>query len=514
MDQTTELYELNIDNTKQEDGLGHYTPSCAGNFSVLLDPSLNLSPLLYLRSLEAEMALSGFSTTGLPLSFTSSEDAHVLLDIPTDVAGGNQLFNTAAVKIMNKVPLALPNADHFCRTPKEVVEYMNDTFRFRVNFFFIARYLRIFMDIDPLPDIPDGPLTHHDIRLLLNYIDAALYTRNQRHMILCRFLDLTTNVARTVVYHTTKSIVSTTGEAKIISDSQCITPLADRTQTLLGTSVNFTLFHSKDITRPSEALDAIKTSIEEGVREWLTDLAYDLDNIDAQTRIDILKYIESNKKLIDVGLLARSLLFLEKDRIDRRKDTTSRLFQTDFFHMDLDLSKQRSVFFFQPKPYLLHHASATIYLPERMSYTLGSSPRKKVILGPFTRDMQTVVRNPRLSNSITSTFQSLPCAIRNLPSVIHLTCDLTCGKGSDTFLKSTPFSTHHIMYSYLFDQNTVDNRSIVATDCNLRYFKIKRSHTLLEEFTVCLLDENFQVVMFPTRTYTRLAFQIRPAGVN
>jgi hypothetical protein len=70
------------------------------------------------------------------------------------------------------------------------------------------------------------------------------------------------------------------------------------------------------------------------------------------------------------------------------------------------------------------------------------------------------------------------------------------------------------MHTYLFDDTTLKSRAIVATDLNSNYAKIKQTFKFLEQFEVCLLDENFQLVSFSPRTFTRLSFQIRPYGLS
>jgi len=70
------------------------------------------------------------------------------------------------------------------------------------------------------------------------------------------------------------------------------------------------------------------------------------------------------------------------------------------------------------------------------------------------------------------------------------------------------------MYTYLFDDTSFRARAIVSTDCNSHYAKIKQTFKLLEQFEVCLLDENLQKVLFAPRTFTRLSFQIRPSGLS
>ena len=56
-DATTDIYELNCDNATLENALTNELKSTASDFEITLEPSLNLAPLIYLRSIEAEMNL-------------------------------------------------------------------------------------------------------------------------------------------------------------------------------------------------------------------------------------------------------------------------------------------------------------------------------------------------------------------------------------------------------------------------------------------------------------------------
>ena len=93
LDDTTEIYQLCIDNQKQEDMGNEQQTSSAGEFEILLQPNLDLSPLLYLRAVEAELALQSLLITSVPLCFSRAETCQVYLEINPKTAFANKLFN-------------------------------------------------------------------------------------------------------------------------------------------------------------------------------------------------------------------------------------------------------------------------------------------------------------------------------------------------------------------------------------------------------------------------------------
>ena len=527
LDQTTDEYEINVDNCSLENNLSEGEPSTAGNFPVVLSKRLDLTSLIYLRSSDAEMNLSSLQLNGLPLSFTRAEDCIVQFSLPPSIGSCNQLFDDERISSFNENFLRIPTTDHVCPSPSDAISYMNNLTAFQINHFIISRYLRAFLDTNVLPDLSKGPFSASDIRLLLNYVDAGLYTRKALHLKLSSYLDPNDRTQPpNIVYTVAKQLVSQAQEASMLEESDCIIPLADRMISTKPKIVDFSHFHSLAISvqpvphTPKETEDvkdhrtkitALINTLHTNIQNWLKDMRFNLQNIKQSDKNEIKAFVASNKSLIKIGLLARQLLLLEKERDTEAPKRRTLLFHADFLNYSLDLSRQRCVFHTQPDTYLYNDSSIRIFLPKKVSYTLGADIDQFIMLGPFTVNMPTITV-PRLSNSIQSSTQLLPNAIRNVPHVLHITSNLTCGKGVDSFLSNTPFSDHHIMYTYYYDESTTKNRSIVVTHCDAKYFRVKESHKLVERFEISILDENFQQVCFPARTYTRCAFQVRPVG--
>jgi hypothetical protein len=515
IDATTDFYELNCDNCTQENALANELISTASQFQITLQQSLDLSPLIYLRSVDAEISLKHIHVGSLPLTFTSSEEIEILLTFIPEITACNQevhkttITGSEGIKGRNEIPLKLPISDFIASTPKEAIAYVNSLLEFKINFFLLARYFELFLDKKVLNDVPEGYPTNEDYKLLFSYFNAAMYARHSQHAVFCQYLGITDNISTNRKFLGKGKVISAAEETEILKASKCIIPTTLRAEFTNQKTLTMADFYTKNVTNVSETIDA---SIKTKVDTWLTAAHFQLNPITEKSKKDLQNIFNANKHLIEVGLVLLELLKLEKERADKRVKQGSRLFQSEFLFLQMDLTQQRCSFFFQSDGYIPLKANLNIYFPKKMSYTLGADIDHYVKIGPITHIPKT--NGPKLSNSIDFSSQRLPNAIRNLPTLLYVCSDLTTGKGQDTFLSTTIFSKFHIMYTYLFDDTSFRARAIVSTDCNSDYAKIKQTFKLLEQFEVCLLDENLQKVLFAPRTFTRLSFQIRPSGLS
>ena len=73
----TESYQIFLSNVENEKNLVNPNISSAGSFELLLDRAIDLSPLLYMKSTNAEVAISHLSLTALPLTVSKDEEIKV-----------------------------------------------------------------------------------------------------------------------------------------------------------------------------------------------------------------------------------------------------------------------------------------------------------------------------------------------------------------------------------------------------------------------------------------------------
>ena len=514
LDMTTECYEIFVDNKNVEDLIteDEQSRSSAGHFSVTLQPFLDLSSLLYLRSVQAEIAIEKFEIGSLPLTFSMREACQVVLEIPLNYSDSNQLMNRGFLSSENKESLILPLADSICTTPKEVIDFVSDTFRHRVNFFIIARNLNLFFD-DTVLDVQNRRgLSLQDIKLLHRYIDVGLYTRKVLHDFLCKLIGETSDdISSKIVFSNTNNTMKEATESRIIEMSQPINDYDSRTESRYEKTINFKLFHGVDVSKPNDAVNRIKTSIEGEIASWLERLGFDLTHDLTERDIeDIKTCINSNKMLVNLGTKSRSLLQIEMEKIEARTISDASIFYREVISFALDQSKQKCKFSVQPKKFLAENCKLTIFMPEKMSYALGAGVKDRVIIGPLTWSSDASA-TPRLTHQIQRNDQQLPFAVRTMPSLIHICTDIVTAQSRDSWLERSDYNEYHIIFSYVFDELAINSRSIVNANCGNVYYKLKDTNRLLETMKFSVLDQNFQRIDFATKTYTRLGFRIRPS---
>ena len=140
LDQGTDSYILDLTNDDAEQLLDDDNHSSASQFTILLNPTLDLSSLLYLRSVAAEIAISQLSVDALPLTGTNKESITVKVDVPTDVVSSNSWFNSIAMSGVNNTLLEIPCRNFYTTDPDEVIQHTNNLLQEGITQFILYRY--------------------------------------------------------------------------------------------------------------------------------------------------------------------------------------------------------------------------------------------------------------------------------------------------------------------------------------------------------------------------------------
>ena len=514
-DMTTDTYSINVCNTVVEDALGDHQISSASNFDVVLHPQLNLHSLLFLRAVEAELSLSTLHISSLPLTFSRHENCYVKLRIDEATVDSNRSINRYFLKKYNEDSLIINSDDQTCTQTKDAIEFVNELLEFRVNYYIIARLLQVCFDTDVLKIMRPSAFNHQDIRLLLRYIDIASFTRLCLHKHFCALAQIEDDdISDKITYWTTQTNKMTRAkEEKTYEESSVLNRPGDRIPTDIEKLMKFDELLQVDLAKESDERNDVESVIKTETLFWLQQLAFTLENgiIPLSERKEFMAFVESNKRLIDAGNMAKTILLMEKERIDMRR--TNELFHRDFALLKLDRNKEKCKFHLFPKQFLPPHTDVTIFFPKLMSYSLGGQIDEHVIIGPISREMK-YESQPRLSNIISSPHQRLFCNIRTLPRIIHFTTNIVAMKGRNTWRKSTEFEDHEIIYSFMVDDLSLNSRAITATNCTESFHKLKQTHLLLETMKFCVMNEDMRACTFAQKTYTKLSFQIKPVSLS
>ena len=430
----------------------------------------------------------------------------------TNIATSNKLLNSDDLKTSNARPLTLKLADRICSQPSEIVSFINDTFRHRLNVFIIARYLNVVFDDNVINENPAAAFTANDLQLLNRMLDAAIFTRHTLHNKLCSIVNVVEDISSQIVYSQLRGPFKTSVAKRLLERSKTINPEDARTASHVGKTVDFSLFMDADARRSSDKTDQIKSAIETKILRWLGEINFDVNLLEDDDSLEIKSYITSNKSMIDLALHTRKLINLEKQKLASHDMSSLSLFHEEIVRLSLDSSGQRCTFSLQPNKFLVKDCSLTIYFPETASYVLGGGPNPstdKVVIGPLKYDANDNV-DFTLTHQIVHTNQQLPFPLRTLPNLLHVATDLVTSKCHDSWLQRSNYSDRHIIYSYLMEESVLTNRSIADTNCNSDFYRLRYSSRLLELMSFSILDSNFRKCRFPLRTYCRLCLQIRP----
>ena len=517
-------YSLFLDNRSAEDALDDDDVSTASNFDVLLDPRLDLSSLLYLKAVEAELGVVSLMIDSLPLCFTRSESIVIQFTIPQDAVESNFVFNRTLLGQFNVIPLQLAISDFCCSEPKLALDYLNGILHYSVNHFILYRYLMCCLDCNIFKDEFMQVPSADDVLLIKHYMNIALLCRLRIHTILCGKLGIKDDISElAVIDHVSdsaKEAFTSDFEDDTIEASACLRPKDARLQPRGGRNINFSNFHGLSLEKPSADLKAAFLAVETETLQWLSELDL-LETIspDSSTLTeDCLKELDrlyrSNRNLFMQILKSREILKIQTERNNVRRNPETDLFHSNILHLSLDQSGLKCQFKFEPGRFLAADGSSvTFHFPPQISYVLGSRNEGGITVGPLTAATART-GSPRLTQNILHSNQLLPSSICTIPKTLFVATDIITSQSRDMWLRSTPFSDYHLIFTLNVDDQVISNRMITKPSDDPVFHRIQKINNILEKFSIKILDHNLRQCIFAQRTYTRIALLIKPVTLE
>ena len=309
----------------------------------------------------------------------------------------------------------------------------------------------------------------------------------------------------------------------MLNESTTLRQIEDRDQAVHGNSMNLALFYGLSLPDVYTSKDGPKHAVETQTLDWLNILEAlerttpgdPTSALTTDCEFEMKKMITANKNLILLGLKTRQIINFLKERLDKRnKKKTSSLFHDQFLSLSLDSSNCRCAFHINPKLFLEPQGGTiTVFFAKQISYVLGTRDGQELTVGPISYNMPEVT-SPKLSHEIKSPNQTPPSAIRPLPKLIYVATNLVASLSRDMWLQNTKYSAFHLIYCHVVDESAINNKFICKDNNDETYFKIPNLKNLLDRFTIHILDQNFREVLFPQKTYARLALAIKPAPLD
>ena len=523
-------YSLFLDNTNTEVELKDDVHSSSSEFQVILDPILDLSSLLYIRSIHAQMAVSNLVIDSLPLCFTRLEDIVITVVVSPNITISNQVMNQTTTAIDNGTVARLPFNDLCCAEPQLAIDNINKILHYKVNQFLVYRYSKVFFDLDVFTTNYIHTLSDDDYKLLSHYINFALACRYLLHTALCEYSKVgIDNSLNDKVVFTSTGALSREDETTMLSRSTCLKPVAKREVDQEKQIIDLTGFYTVTLTqnqtrRTLTAIDAIKPRI----LTWLNELKsihttpdHDSNSSPDPAYIRLLTDMTTaNKELVNLGLHLRKLLDIQKRiTINSIGPSLDKISQNEVITLSLDDNGLKCQFHLNQNAFLYGDTdSIKIEFPSHASYVLGSRTDKNVstnaTIGPLTRTPSTGLPRIPSDNNILSDKQRLPSSVCTMPRIIYVATDAVTAQTRDFWLHSTPYKDFHLIYNQTLDDQGIDHRIICKPGNDTVFYKIQRVNSILERISIKILDENFRLVLFPQKTYTRIALIIKPAPIE
>ena len=525
-------YDIYLSNTKIEDNLEETDNfSSAGHWENLLDQSIDLSNLLFMKSTTAEIALTKMTFDGLPLTYLESENISINLQIPEPSAFCNQYYSGVYLKKMNSDALQIPLDDFMTADPQTAVDYLNDKIALPMFHFILQRYLKLVFDTEIFKkDSIMTPLSLGDIRLLIRYIDCALVNRHIIHLWLCRNTGITNTLNGADFAPLAKEKINLTMETKLLKQSQSLRLVTERPSTTDDNKIDLKLFYGltvTDVYDNAEQPGSPRNTIEKKTQDWLDFMElisrkdpHDLNSPLTETSMgDCQKIITANGDLLKIGLKARDILVAYRDKILSPKEGS---LNDHFFAIVINKLTNKCSFLLNPNDFLqgdVRHLvadtkktltiSISIIFPEQASYVLGVKDGQKLHIGPIDFDMKATA-SPKLTNQILATNQTTDSLIRPMSKVIYLATDLVSSLSRDLWLSDTKYASYHLIYCHVIDDNTISSKFICKDNDDKNFFKVNSLKNILNRFNILVLDHNFRKVIFPKKTYVKLALTVQP----
>ena len=519
----SDKYEIFIDNRSNEDSLNENDISSAASWITRLNADIDLSPLLYLKSTTAALALSTLTVNNIPLTFSENEYIHVTINLPSTIATCNQYYNEDLVRNFNSIPYKIPLQHFHTSDSEEAVSFLNRIVAKKVTYFLLKSCLRLVLDNDIFLEDNTGELSLEDINLIIRYLDVILFSRRILHEYLTVQAGINDDDISSLITFQSRDHVSVETERQIIDKSNVLRDPSLRPKPVQNNNMSLDLFYGVDLQNAYTQQGGPKMVIQNETHQWLeqsmiierTNDADPNSPLTQESMNDMLSCITSNKALITQALKAREILTMMRTRLDKNEnDPPSLLFHENLITLGLDSSKSKLKCELHPELFLCPNTtSCFILMPSQTSYVLGCPHGTLLSIGPIINNITLQNENkPKMTNNITSSKQVPFHSIRPLPKIIYVVVsDIISTLRRDMWLKNTPYESCHIIHTHVVDEETIQSKFISKTSEHEIFYRISNLKTLLNNFQIHLLDQNFRPILFPQKTYSKISLTIKPA---
>ena len=314
-------YDIYISNDELEDNLEENQHSTASSWETTLQSSLDLSTLLYMKSVSALVGLTKLTFDNLPLTLSELETIKVQIKLPEAIVHCNQYYNIESLGRFNDTPLILPMENFCTNNPEEVLMFLNEKLGVPVTEFVIQRFLTIVLDTDIFLEKKSGSFSLKDFRLLTRYVDIALINRHIIHNFLCLQAGINDDSMTNLVSFQSRENITRRNEEAMLNESTTLRQIEDRDQAVHGNSMNLALFYRLSLPNVYTSKDGPKHAVETQTLDWLNILEAlerttpgdPTSALTTDCEFEMKKMITANKNLILLSLKTRQIINFLKE---------------------------------------------------------------------------------------------------------------------------------------------------------------------------------------------------------
>ena len=518
----TERYEIYLDNKIVEDKLKDSDESSASCFETIFNSSLDLSPLLYLKSTSAELALNQFSVDDLPLTTSKKEEVKLKITLPNDLAHCNQSFNIEKLEISNGTIYKIPFGDFTTSENAALINLLNK--KLNITLIVLKVALAFIFDTDIFKDgieLKTTEISGSDARLIGRYLDCILFSRHIVHRYISRILEDGDESLDGLVKFSNNSVMAAAEEKQIIAKSMIFRSVDERVGVARGKTMDLKIFPGDNLKSAYSKQGGTKLRIETEIADLFSDITMvertnpndPSSPLKDKSRDDLIRYRNSNKKLAIQAMYFKTLVsFLQQN--DHHK--VSAIFNNRIMAFELVAGSRLKVIL-NPSLFLPPDGtSIALHFPEQLSYVLGCNDKTTLEIGPFSNQSNEnpipQEGQPKLTNHITVSGQSPHSSMRPMPRILYVCSDIVSSVGRNLWLRDTPYENCNIIYTHVLDDTNLTTQFLCKNTDTLTFHRISSLNSLWNSFSLYILDQNFRKVIFPLRSYTKIGLIIKPTN--
>ena len=512
-----------LSNSDNENNLKNPNISSAGSFELILDRTIDLSPLLYMKSTSAEVAISHLSLSTLPLTVTRDEEIKVQIHIPPGIAHANRFYSAFYTENkLNQQYHRLPLKDLVTSESDTLLTFLNRETLIPYFHFILRSMLQIILDDNVFSPEDTHFLTRDDIKILNRYINISIFTRKTLHDFLNKKLgNENYDISGTIKYSKDCDNYTLRKEESLLQKSKALRPLDQRPATRGSHDhiVDLALFHGKDLDTVDNQQDGPKQAVETDYENYLsivgvikyTDPTNENSPFQTKTIDSLTALIKANKALILQAMKLHDLLQLLTKKIDKRNKTPP--ITDHLITMSVNEATGKLKVDFEASTYLLdNRSSIKVLFPPKLSHALGSD--SSLTIGPIYNEQSNMPIQSQdvLTNTIVNERQTTFFPLRPTPKMFHLLSNIILAPTCNFWLKNTPFETCNVIYSTPIDETSISNRFICKQDDNLCYHKLNTR--ILSRIQFHIVDEEMKPVLFAPKCHIKIGLNVRPTSAN